>query len=126
MKKGPRLARLFTRTQHDIDQLTDIYYASLFSRPQTEKNDAIRAFNIWKHLRLRLTIARISVILSKAKNFYTDRRNSSVAARALWKWHNIIIQSPKIKICCINETLRSTQIDMNIISIQTSIKFFLS
>jgi hypothetical protein len=86
-KKRTRLAKLFASTQNDIEQLTNIYYASLFSQHQTEKTDAITAFNTWKHLRLRLMIARANifltrVILSAAKNLRRNRRDSSVAASA--------------------------------------------
>lgn len=61
-KKRSRLAKLFTRTQNDVEQLTNIYYASLFRQPQPEKNDALVAFDTWKYLRIRLMVARINII----------------------------------------------------------------
>ena len=84
MKKGSKLAKLFTKAQHDIDRLTDIYYASLFSRPQTEKNDALAAFSTWKYLRLRLMVARANVFLTRvilrvAENLRRNKRDSAIA-----------------------------------------------
>ncbi|MEO7841196.1 MAG: hypothetical protein ABIU06_17785, partial [Anaerolineales bacterium] len=77
------LAKLFASTQNDINQLTNIYYASLFSQHQTEKTDAIKAFKTWKHLRLRIIIARLNVfltriILNAAKNLRRNKRDSAV------------------------------------------------
>ena len=71
-KKRSRLAKLFTAAQHDVDRLTNIYYSSLFSRHQTERNDALAAFNTWKHLRLRLMIARINVIVRSLWSYGGD------------------------------------------------------
>ncbi|MDQ3007144.1 MAG: DUF3488 and transglutaminase-like domain-containing protein, partial [Chloroflexota bacterium] len=63
-KKRSGLAKLFASTQNDVELLTNIYYASLFSQHQTEKMDAIKAFKTWKHLRLRIIIARLTVFLT--------------------------------------------------------------
>ncbi|HKY55181.1 MAG TPA: transglutaminase-like domain-containing protein, partial [Anaerolineales bacterium] len=54
-----RFTKLFASSKHDITQLTNIYYTSLFSQHQTQKKDAVTAFNTWKQLRLRLMIARL-------------------------------------------------------------------
>jgi len=83
-KKRSGLAKLFSNSQNDIEQLTNIYYASLFSRHQTEKADAIQAFKTWKRLRLRIIIARVHVllarlILSTSKNFRRHHRDSAIS-----------------------------------------------
>ena len=57
--------KLFAKAQNDIELLTNLYYVSLFSQNQTQKNDAIRAVNIWKQLRLRLIVAWATERLNK-------------------------------------------------------------
>ena len=86
-KKRSRLANLFSNSENDIELLTNIYYASLFSRHQTEKADAIRALKTWKRLRIRIIIARMSVflarlILSTSKNFRRHHRDSAISLGA--------------------------------------------
>lgn len=54
-----RFPKLFTKVQNDIELLTNIYYVSLFSQSETQKSDVMRAFIIWKQLRLRLMVARL-------------------------------------------------------------------
>ena len=63
-----RFAKLFTRTQDDVNLLTSIYCVSLFSRQNTQKKDAVAAFNTWKNLRLRLMIARVATGLKRNKS----------------------------------------------------------
>ncbi|MEO5886594.1 MAG: transglutaminase-like domain-containing protein, partial [Anaerolineales bacterium] len=82
-KKRSGFAKLFASTQNDVEKLTNFYYASLFSQHQTERNDASTAFDIWKHLRLRIIIARLNVflahiILNTTKNLRRNKRDSSV------------------------------------------------
>jgi len=45
--------------QNDVRQLTDLYYASLFSTHITHKTDVRIAFSTWKRLRRSLFIAKI-------------------------------------------------------------------
>ncbi len=71
--------RVLLRSQNDIELLTDLYQATLFSQDNIQKNDVSKALKAWKHLRIRLLIARINayftnVILSRAKNFYQHVR----------------------------------------------------
>ena len=85
--KGSRFTKLFSSVQKDVELLTDLYQRTLFTRNDIQKHDVRIALNTWKHLRLRLMIARISaftkhVILSKAKNLNQGVRDSSVAANA--------------------------------------------
>jgi transglutaminase-like putative cysteine protease len=82
-KKRTRFAKFFANTQSDIERLTNIYYASLFSQYQSKKNDALTAFNTWKHLRPRLMIARLKIfltriVLSVTKNLRRNKRDSAV------------------------------------------------
>ena len=81
-----RFTKLFSGIQQDIELLTDLYQDTLFSRNELQKNDARKALSIWKHLRLRLTVARISkfltnVILSLAKNLQSYKRDSHLHLR---------------------------------------------
>ena len=57
-----RFTKLFAETKNEIDNLTNIYYVSLFSGQHTQKNDSLRAFNTWKQLRLRVMIARFMLL----------------------------------------------------------------
>ena len=82
-KKRTRFAKFFANTQSDIERLTNIYYASLFSQYQTKKNDALTAFNTWKHLRPRLMIVRLKIFLTRivltvTKNLRRNKRDSAV------------------------------------------------
>jgi len=60
-------AKFFANTKNDIDLLTNIYYVSLFSGRNTQKKDSISAFNLWKHLRLRLITAWVTNRFNKSK-----------------------------------------------------------
>ena len=62
-----KLTKLFAETKNDMDQLTNIYYTSLFSQRHTQKKDAVIAFNTWKQLRMRLIIARVASRLNRNK-----------------------------------------------------------
>ena len=57
--QGSRSKKLFSSVQKDIELLTDMYQDTLFSRNELQKNDARIALNTWKHLRLRLMVARM-------------------------------------------------------------------
>ena len=75
--------RLLLSSRNDIELLTDLYQATLFSQDNIQKNDARKALKAWKRLRIRLLIARINayftnVILSRVKNLY--RRVMSLRA----------------------------------------------
>ena len=73
-----RFRKLFSNVQKDIELLTDLYQDTLFSRNDIQKNDVRRALNTWKHLRLRLMVARISVI---ARSLRAERRVEMQASR---------------------------------------------
>ena len=71
----PVLKKSMLRDQNNIELLTDLYQATLFRQSNIQKSDTENALKAWKHLRLRLLIARINayfdnVILSRAKNLY--------------------------------------------------------
>ena len=75
--KGSHFKKLFSGVQKDIELLTDLYQDTLFTRNNILKNDARRALNTWKHLRLRLMVARINVI---ARSRWSSRRGSSTVS----------------------------------------------
>lgn len=54
-----RRTKLLKRVQADVEQLTNIYLSSLFSKQVPQKNDARIAFHTWKRLRIQLILARI-------------------------------------------------------------------
>jgi transglutaminase-like putative cysteine protease len=75
VRKGSALKKSMFSAQNDIKLLTNLYQATLFSQSNIQKNDTRKALKAWKHLRLRLLIARMSayfdlVLLSRAKNLY--------------------------------------------------------
>ena len=78
-----RFAKIFAATKNDIDQLTNMYYASLFSQHQTQKKDTIRAFKTWKQLRLRLMIARLMSLRARALRQAQDKLASGEAISKL-------------------------------------------
>jgi transglutaminase-like putative cysteine protease len=71
MRQDSRFTKLFSSVQKDIELLTDLYQDTLFSHKELQKNDARIALKIWKHLRLRLMVARINVI---ARRLRAERR----------------------------------------------------
>jgi transglutaminase-like putative cysteine protease len=69
------IKRLLFRARNDVELLTDLYQATLFRQNDIQKNDVKKALKAWKHLRIRLLIARMNayytnVILSSVKNLY--------------------------------------------------------
>jgi transglutaminase-like putative cysteine protease len=73
MEKKSIVKRLLLSSQNDIESLTDLYQATLFSQNHIQKNDVKKALKAWKHLRVRLLIARmnsfiVNRILNKARN----------------------------------------------------------
>jgi transglutaminase-like putative cysteine protease len=75
LRQGRVLKKYLVNAQNDIELLTDLYQGTLFSQKDIQKNDTRKALKAWKHLRLRLLIARLSsyfdnVILGKVKNLY--------------------------------------------------------
>lgn len=65
LKERSRFAKLFSGAQQDIELLTDMYQDVLFSHNNTQKQAARKALHTWKHLRLRLLIARGHALLKK-------------------------------------------------------------
>ena len=64
-------SNLFHKIKENVQELTDIYYRSLFSQQHTQKKDAVMAFNIWKQLRVRLIATQIVNRLNKNKTTST-------------------------------------------------------
>ena len=78
IKGHSRFTKLFSSVQQDIELLTNMYQSTLFSRNELQKNDARIALRTWKHLRLRLMVARLNVI---ARSRWSSRHNSSAVSR---------------------------------------------
>ena len=78
IKGHSRFTALFSSVRQDVESLTHMYHSTLFSRNNIQKNDAHRALRTWKHLRLRLMVARINVI---ARSRWSSRRRSSAVSR---------------------------------------------
>lgn len=75
IRQGSVLKKSMRSAQNNIELLTDLYQATLFSQSHIQKSDTKKALMAWKHLRLRLLIARMNAfvvhrILNKAKNLY--------------------------------------------------------
>ena len=69
------IKRLLFRARNDVELLTDLYQATLFSQNNIQKSDVKKALRTWKHLRWRLLMARMNAyftnaILSRVKNLY--------------------------------------------------------
>jgi hypothetical protein len=67
-----RFAKLFHSAQNDIELLTELYQATLFAHTNIQKQHTRKAVNAWKRLRLRLLMARISVIASRRRSNLLD------------------------------------------------------
>jgi hypothetical protein len=83
VKKHSRFTKLFFSAQQDVERLTELYQDTLFTHNNIQKNDARTALNTWKHLRLRLLIARINAFLAHGilsrfatKNLRRHRKDS--------------------------------------------------
>jgi len=59
LSKRSRFAKLFFAAEQDIELLTDLYQDTLFTHNAIQKKDVRKALHTWKHLRLRLWIARV-------------------------------------------------------------------
>ena len=57
--------------ESNAKQITDIYLLSLFSNRIIEKEDASRAFKLWRRLRLQLSIARLQGYFLRIRNRFT-------------------------------------------------------
>ena len=77
-------------SQNDIEVLTDLYQATLFSQNSIYKNDVRQALKAWKHLRLWLLIARMNAffmnsILNRVTHFYRRATGPFRLAKSLFK-----------------------------------------
>ncbi|HSK88812.1 MAG TPA: transglutaminase-like domain-containing protein [Anaerolineales bacterium] len=60
-----RFTKLFSGARQDVELLTAMYQDTLFSHTTIQKHQARKALSTWKHLRLRLLIARVKTFLQK-------------------------------------------------------------
>ena len=75
IERRSRFGRFLFRARHDVSLLTDLYQDSLFAHHALDKQASRTAIDIWKYLRLRLLLARLSnftsrVIARGARNLY--------------------------------------------------------
>jgi transglutaminase-like putative cysteine protease len=75
LARNSMIKRLLLSSQKDIELLTDLYQSALFRQKVIQKNDVRKALKAWKHLRLRLLVARMNayftkVILSGSKDLH--------------------------------------------------------
>jgi hypothetical protein len=63
IKLSSRRSRYLVQAENDIQLLTHLYQATLFTRSTIEKQDARKALDAWKRLRWRLWVARMDVIV---------------------------------------------------------------
>ena len=90
MEKGSIRKRSLLNSQNNIELLTDLYQATLFRQNNIHKNDVRKALKAWKHLRLRLLIARMNVffvnsILNRMTNLYRRVTGPFRLAKSLFK-----------------------------------------
>jgi hypothetical protein len=65
VQQRSRFSKLLSGARQDIELLTDLYQDALFSDNAVRKHEARQALSTWKHLRLRLLIARGNALLRK-------------------------------------------------------------
>jgi hypothetical protein len=65
VKRSSHFAGLLSGARQDVEFLTDLYHDALFSHSSVQKNEVRKALNVWKHLRLRLSIARVNFLVRK-------------------------------------------------------------
>ena len=78
IKGHSHFTKLFSSVRQDVESLTNMYHSTLFSRNNIQKNDVRIALHTWKHLRLRLMVARINVIV---RSLWSSGRRSSAVSR---------------------------------------------
>jgi transglutaminase-like putative cysteine protease len=66
IRERSRFAKSLFRAQQDVKYLTDMYQDTLFAPHTMNKEGARQALNTWKHLRLRLLLARIYVVARRS------------------------------------------------------------
>ncbi|HJQ13994.1 MAG TPA: transglutaminase-like domain-containing protein, partial [Anaerolineales bacterium] len=65
LRQRARFTTYLSRARQDVQSLTGIYQGSMFTHHMLDQNDVRTALHTWKHLRLRLLIARIHVFLQR-------------------------------------------------------------
>jgi transglutaminase-like putative cysteine protease len=60
-----RFKTMLDELKHNAIRLTDLYHSTLFIHHQTNKQDAINAWNAWKRLRTRLSLTRMFIFKNK-------------------------------------------------------------
>jgi hypothetical protein len=66
IRERSRFTKYLFRAPQDVQYLTDVYQDTLFAHHKIDKDDAGTALNTWKHLRVRLMLARLHVVARRA------------------------------------------------------------
>jgi transglutaminase-like putative cysteine protease len=82
--------RIFFNALQDVESLTELYQASLFRQNSIQKSDTKKALKIWKHLRLRLWLARTNVTVLKKVNTISQFFNGLLNRVSLGRNRKII------------------------------------
>ena len=63
-----RFPNLVPQARDSVEELTNLYYRSLFSQQPAQKRDAIRALSIWRHVRVRLIATGVIRRITKVRS----------------------------------------------------------
>ena len=64
-RERSRYTNYLSRGPHEIEYLTDVYQNSLFADHRFGRHDVMTALQTWKHLRLRLLLARFHIAVRR-------------------------------------------------------------
>ena len=64
-RERSRYTNYLSRGPHEIEYLTDVYQNSLFAEHRFGRHDVMTALQTWKHLRLRLLLARFHIAVRR-------------------------------------------------------------
>lgn len=78
LREHSRFTMYLSDVKQDAQSLTGIYQDSMFAHHMLDRNDVRTALNTWKHLRLRLLMARIYISIQR---IFSQTRPKSVLPR---------------------------------------------
>ena len=65
IREHSRHAKYLSHVPHAVGYLTDLYQDTLFAHYTIDKDDVRKALTTWKHLRLRLLLARLHIYMKR-------------------------------------------------------------
>lgn len=66
IQERSRYTGYLSRASREVEYLTDVYQQTLFAHHTLDRKDVKTALSTWKHLRLRLLLARVHVVVRRA------------------------------------------------------------